>query len=93
MSTSARSRASLNIRVIPRAPRTRIDGVRGSAILVRLAAPPVEGAANDALIAFLAETLDLPRRSVAIVSGEKSRDKRVEIEGMDRAAALARLLE
>jgi uncharacterized protein len=66
--------------------------MRGGALLVRLAAPPVDGAANDALIAFLAGVLDLPRRSIRVVSGEKSRDKRVAIEGMDESTALERLL-
>lgn len=84
--------ATLDIRVIPRSPRTRIDGMRGGAILVRLAAPPVEGAANDALVAFLSDMLDLPRRGIHIVSGEKSRDKCVAITGLDRDSALARLL-
>ena len=60
--------------------------------MIRLAAPPVEGAANEALIAFLSEALGVPRRSIAIVSGEKSRDKRVRIEGLDEAAARDRLL-
>ena len=69
-----------------------MDGTRAGAILIRLAAPPVEGAANDALIAFLADRLDLPRRNIALVSGEKSRDKRVRIEGVDEATARARLL-
>jgi hypothetical protein len=78
--------------VIPRAPRTRIDGMRGGAILIRLAAPPVDGAANDALIAFLSEALALPRRNISIVSGEKSRDKRVRIEGLDEPSARTRLL-
>jgi uncharacterized protein (TIGR00251 family) len=78
--------------VIPRAPRTRVDGTRAGAILIRLAAPPVDGAANDALVAFLAEALALPRRNIRIVSGEKSRDKRVEISGLDTQAALDRLL-
>jgi uncharacterized protein (TIGR00251 family) len=84
--------ACLDIRVIPRAPRSVVDGTRGGAILVRLAAPPVDGAANEALIAFLAGALDRPRRSVRIVTGEKSRDKRVCIEGMDEATARSRLL-
>jgi hypothetical protein len=84
--------ARLDVRVIPRAPRTLIDGMRGGAILVRLAAPPVDGAANDALIAFLSDALDLPRRSIRIISGEKSRDKAVAITGMDHAAVLAKLL-
>ena len=84
--------AILDIRVIPRSPRTRVDGRRGNAILVRLAAPPVEGAANDALIAFLSDALDVPRRDVTLVSGERSRDKRVRIDGVDAATAIARLL-
>jgi len=78
--------------VIPRSPRSRVDGLRGDAVLVRLAAPPVEGAANEALVAFLADALELPRRSITIVSGEKSRDKRVRIDGLDEVTARARLL-
>jgi uncharacterized protein len=66
--------------------------MRGSAVLVRLAAPPVEGAANDALVEFLAGALDRPRRDITIVAGGKSRDKRVRVAGIGRDAALARLL-
>ena len=86
------SSAVLDIRVIPRAPRTLVDGTRGGAILIRLAAPPVDGAANDLLVAFLSDALALPRRNIRIVSGEKSRDKRVAVEGLEQAAAIARLL-
>jgi uncharacterized protein (TIGR00251 family) len=84
--------APVAIRVIPRSPRTCVDGRRGDAILVRLKAPPVDGAANDALVAFLAEVLEVPRRSIAIVSGQTSRDKRVRVEGIEQASAVARLL-
>lgn len=77
---------------MPRSPRTAVDGMRGAAILVRLAAPPVDGAANDALIAFLSAALDVPRRQITIVSGERSRDKRVRIAGIETAAATSRLL-
>jgi uncharacterized protein (TIGR00251 family) len=84
--------ATLDVRMIPRSPRSRVDGVRGDAVLIRLAAPPVDGAANEALVAFLSGALGLPRRSITIVSGEKSRDKRVRIEGLDEAAARERLL-
>jgi uncharacterized protein len=86
------SSAVIDIRVIPRAPRTRVDGTRGGAILIRLAAPPVDGAANEALIAFLSDALSLPRRNLQLVSGEKSRDKRVRIEGLDEAVVRTRLL-
>jgi uncharacterized protein (TIGR00251 family) len=82
----------LDIRVIPRARRNSVDGMRAGAFLIRLAAPPVDGAANDALLVFLAQVLDLPRRNLAIVSGEKSRDKRVRIEGLAAEVATARLL-
>jgi uncharacterized protein YggU (UPF0235/DUF167 family) len=81
------------VRVIPRAARTMVDGERGGAILIRLAAPPVDCAANDALIAFLADTLGLPRRNLSIVSGDKRRDKRVLVEGLDERAVRALLLK
>ena len=70
------------VRVIPRAGRTGAAGTRGDALLVRLAAPPVEGAANDALVAFLARAFDRPKRDVRILSGQSSRDKRVAIDGL-----------
>jgi len=72
----------VNIRVIPRAHKTGLAGERDGALLVRLAAAPVEGAANAALIDFLADKLDLPRRNIRIVAGERSRQKRVAIAGM-----------
>ena len=84
--------ATIDIRVIPRASRTRVDGERAGAILIRLAAPPVDGAANDALVAFLAEALDLPRRNITLVAGAASRNKRVKIDGLDADAVRARLL-
>jgi uncharacterized protein (TIGR00251 family) len=74
--------ATILVRVIPRAGRTALAGKRGDAVLVRLAAAPVDGAANQALIAFLADVLACPRRDIAIVGGEKSRDKRVHITGL-----------
>ena len=83
--------AVLSVRVIPRASKSGITGRRGDAIVVRLAAPPVEGAANDALIDFLSTTFGRPRRDIAIVSGQKSRDKRVFIEGITDADLAARL--
>lgn len=79
----------LSIRVIPRASKSAITGRRGDAIVVRLAAPPVEGAANDALVEFLAGVFDRPRRDVSIVSGGKSRDKRVRIDGISDMTARA----
>jgi uncharacterized protein (TIGR00251 family) len=81
----------LDIKVIPRAGNTGLAGTRNGALLVRLAAPPVEGAANRALIAFLANLLDIPKRSIAIVAGTSSRQKRVKITGVTAAAVRERL--
>lgn len=83
---------SITLRVLPRAGRTALAGTRGGALLVRVAAPPVEGAANDALVDFLAERLGIPRRAVRLVAGHRSRDKRVHVAGMAPAAAAARLI-
>jgi uncharacterized protein (TIGR00251 family) len=79
------------VRVVPRAGRTAIAGTRGDALLVRLAAAPVDGAANDALIACLAGAFDRPKRDVTLVSGHTSRDKRVAIAGLTQAQVAARL--
>jgi uncharacterized protein len=86
-----RSGLTFAIRVIPRAGRTTIAGVRGNALAIRLAAAPVDGAANDALIAFLAETFDRPRRDITIISGYTSRDKRVAIAGLTESQFAERL--
>lgn len=69
-----------------------MDGLRGRAILIRLTAAPIDGAANDALVELLADVLDVPRRNITIASGGSSRDKRVRIDGLDEATARARLL-
>jgi uncharacterized protein (TIGR00251 family) len=71
--------------VIPRARRSEVAGTRDNAIVVRLNAPPVDGAANSELIRLLAEVLGVPRRSIQIVSGERSRNKRVRIGGRTAA--------
>jgi uncharacterized protein (TIGR00251 family) len=71
----------LDVRVIPRAKRTEAAGLRNGALLVRLAAPPVDGAANTALVAFLASTLGVPSRAVQLLSGERGRRKRILIAG------------
>jgi len=81
----------LSVRVIPRASKTAIAGTRGDAVLVRLSAPPVEGAANDALADYLAKALSVPRRQISIVSGHKSRDKRVAIDGLTEGDVAARI--
>jgi uncharacterized protein len=81
----------IDVRVIPRAGRSGLAGTRGDALLVRLQAPPVEGAANEELIDVIARALQVPRRAVSIVAGERSRQKRVRIVGVDHPTASARL--
>jgi len=81
------------VRVIPRAGRSGFAGLRDGALLVRLAAAPVDGAANDELIAMLARALHLPKRNITIISGERSRSKRLRVANMDRATVLAVLLK
>lgn len=81
----------LDVRVIPRARKTEIAGLRDDAIVVRLAAPPVEGAANEALVAFVAEWLGVPRRAVHITSGDRSRRKRLAVDGVSADLIRARL--
>ena len=67
----------LRVHLQPRATHDRVVGVHGEALKVTLTAPPVANAANSALLAFLAGLLEVPRASVSLVSGEKSREKRV----------------
>lgn len=74
-------RVRFAVRVQPRASRSEIVGLHGDALKVRLAAPPVEGAANVALVELLADVLGVARRSVRIVSGATARAKIVEVDG------------
>ena len=83
--------ARVSVRVIPRAGQSRIAGLRGNALLCRLAAAPVEGAANGALLTLLAHALAVPRRAIRLRTGERSRDKQILIEGLSAAEVVARL--
>ena len=83
----------IEVRVIPRASKSGLAGTRDGALLVRLNARPVEGAANAELIEVIAKALGIPKRSVSIVSGDRSRQKRVAIAGVTLEQARARLLE
>lgn len=73
---------AIPIRVVPRAAKDALDGIWEGALRVRLAAPPVEGAANRALVAFLAGVLDVPKRELTIASGERGRNKAVRVRGL-----------
>ena len=84
----------LLLSVVPNAKRTEVDGLHDGALRVRLAAPPIDGRANDALIAWLAKQLGVARRDVELLRGESSRRKQVAIAvSMDAATAwLSRML-
>jgi len=77
--------------VTPRAGRSAIAGVRDDVLLVKLAAAPVDGAANDALVSVLGTAFDLPPRDIRIVSGHRSRSKRVLFAGADAGGLERRL--
>lgn len=79
----------LAVLVQPRASRSRVVGEHGGLLKIQLAAPPVDGEANAALIEFLARLLRVPKRQVTLVSGDTSRRKRLRIEGVEPAAAEA----
>ena len=83
---------SFAVRIVPRASWSEIIGEHGGALRVRLAAPPVEGAANEELIRLLARAVGVPRGGVKIVGGHTGRGKRVRVEGVG-CGALERLIE
>jgi uncharacterized protein (TIGR00251 family) len=83
--------ALLTVRVTPRAGRSAIAGVRDGVVLVKLAAAPVDGAANAALVALLSDLLRIPKRSVRITSGDRSRTKVIEIDGVSNVDVLTQL--
>jgi len=77
----------LDLLVQPRASRNEVVGVQGEELKVRLTSPPVDGAANDELVSFLADLFDVPGRRVSLERGHGSRDKRVRILGVSAADA------
>lgn len=81
----------VDVRLQPRASRAGVGGVRDGALELRVCAPPVEGEANAAARALLAELLGVARGRIALHGGAKSRRKVFRVEGLDAAAALARI--
>ncbi len=79
----------LTLHIQPGAKKTEITGLHGEALKIRLAAPPVDGKANAALIAFLAKACGVSKSSVELVSGDTSRAKRVRVTGADPATVEA----
>ena len=82
---------TLRVRVQPRASRDALSGEREGALVVRLTAPPVEGAANEALARFLGKALGVAPSAVRVVSGATGRNKVVQVAGLDAATARERL--
>ena len=81
----------LRLRIVPNAKRSEVAGPHGESIKIKVAAPALEGRANGELLEFLAAQLGVSRRDVTLVSGEKSRDKIVAIDGVEEPEARARL--
>lgn len=90
--TAAPGGVRIALKVIPRSPRTTLGGIRDGRLLVRVTAPPVESAANDAVIAAIAGWLDVAKRAVVIVSGQTTRQKDVVVAGVTEPAVRARLI-
>ena len=77
----------IDILVQPRASKTEIAGVHDGALRIRIAAPPVDGAANDAVVEFLAKRLRIRKTDIEIVSGSSGRRKRVLVRGVEPSSA------
>jgi len=84
-------RVRFEVHAKPRAKKSRIVGERGDAVEVALAAPPVDGAANEELVRFVAKVLGIPKRGVELVRGETSREKLLAIAGLSVQEVEARL--
>ena len=82
---------TISVHVAPRASTNKVMGVHNGALKVALTAPPVDGAANRALVEFIAKKLDVPRSAVTIVSGLASRNKVIQVAGVSDSHVLGRL--
>jgi hypothetical protein len=83
---AADGRITLTLHIQPGAKKTEFAGLHGDALKIRLAAPPVDGKANEALLRFLADALSLPKSAVSLKSGQTSRRKVLEIQGATQEA-------
>jgi hypothetical protein len=84
--------AAIIVLVVPRARKDEVVGMQGDAVKIRLTAPPVEGAANEALVKFLAKQLNVRQNAIEIIAGHSSRQKLVSIVGLSPAEVTQRLL-
>jgi uncharacterized protein len=83
--------ARIAVRVQPSARENKIVGIRDGVLIVRVTAPAIEGRANESLARLLAKRLRVPRSSVTIIRGQRSRNKVIEIEGLDHPTLLGAL--
>ena len=83
---------ALAVRVTPRSSRNQVLGLRDGVVAIKLQAPPVDGAANAALLAYVAEQLGVPRREVTLVRGDTSRSKWIAVKGLSAKDLQQRLL-
>ena len=81
----------MRVRVVPNADRSEVVGIYGDSIKVKVQAPAMDGKANEALLEFVAKKLDVPRRDVFLVTGEKSREKSISVSNL-AAKEVRRLL-
>ena len=88
----APSGVTIKVYVSPRATANKVAGAHNGAVKIALTAPPVDGAANKALVEFLARMLGVPKGSVRLLSGETSRNKVVRVEGIDAQVAISKLV-
>jgi len=86
-----RGGAVLEVVVVPRASRTRVVGEHDGRLKLQLAAPPVDGAANEALLAFLADALGVRRAALALLRGDTGKRKSIRVEGVAAASVEAAL--
>src|ERR1035437_4047637 len=80
--TATKTGVMLSVHACPRAAQDAVQGLHGDAVKIRLRAPPADGKANDALIAFLGRLLDVSERDIVIVAGHSARRKRVAVDGV-----------
>jgi uncharacterized protein (TIGR00251 family) len=92
MLSRAQDGVRITVRVVPRSGRSGLAGTRDGAVLVRLNAAPVDGAANAELIELIADALGVPKRAVSIASGLKSRGKIVRVNGVSEDVVRTKLL-
>ncbi len=81
----------IEVKALPRSSKNQVQGEQDGALKVKLAAAPVDGEANQALVKYLASYLDIPRRNVVLLKGESSRNKVLEIKGLSREQLLQKL--